>query len=43
MYKGQKQFTANVFYNSSWALFTPDQLKGSEKTVDKTPKISFEE
>ena len=23
MFKGQKQFTANIFFNSSWTLFSP--------------------
>lgn len=31
MYKGQKQFTANIFFNSSWALFSPYLVKGQEK------------
>jgi len=30
-YKGIKQFSANIFFNSSWALFSPltpkDRLK----------------
>lgn len=26
-YKGNKQFTANVFFNSSWALFSPLTIK----------------
>ena len=26
MYNGQRQFNANVFYKSSWALFSTDRL-----------------
>jgi len=26
-YKGIKQFTSNIFFNSSWALFSPIQAK----------------
>ena len=26
-YKGHKQFTANIFFNSSWALFSPLTIK----------------
>lgn len=30
IYKGQRQFTANIFFNSSWALFTPSFSKDTE-------------
>jgi Telomeric single stranded DNA binding POT1/CDC13 len=31
IYKGQKQFNVNVFYNSSWCLFSTDEEKVEEK------------
>jgi hypothetical protein len=33
-YKGIKQFSANIFFNSSWALFSPLTLKDRQKQVD---------
>ena len=32
IYKGQRQFTANIFFNSSWALFSPTFTKENEFT-----------
>jgi len=31
MYKNTKQFTANIFFNSSWALFSPLTIKDNEE------------
>ena len=31
-FKGVKQFTANIFFNSSWALFSPLHPKAEEET-----------
>ena len=33
-YKGIKQFSANIFFNSSWALFSPLSQKDRLKQVD---------
>ena len=33
-YKGVKHFTANIFFNSSWALFYPYAPGFSEKKKD---------
>jgi hypothetical protein len=43
LYNGQRQFNANVFYNSSWALFSTDkksalqEIGGQEPASDLTP------
>lgn len=43
LYNGQRQFNANVFYNSSWALFSTDkksalqEIGGQEPVSDLTP------
>lgn len=41
-YKGIKQFSANIFFNSSWALFSPltpkDRLKQLDEQVDTGSK-----
>lgn len=31
LYNGQRQFNANVFYNSSWALFSTDKKSTLEE------------
>ena len=36
-YKGQKQFTANVFFNSSWAIFHPNTDKNTSKLDEFRP------
>ena len=41
MYKGSKRFTANVFFNSSWALFSPDQVKKQSKELEFRPTQFF--
>ena len=54
LYNKQRQFNANVFYNSSWALFSTDkqsaiqEIQGSESKNENTPfahsgkKFTFE-
>lgn len=37
-YKSQKQFTANIFFNSSWALFPPMAIKNSPKDLEFRPQ-----
>lgn len=43
LYNGQRQYNANVFYNSSWALFSTDkksalqEIGGAEPTNELTP------
>lgn len=37
LYKSQKQFTANVFFNSSWALFSPQTFKNQPKDIEFRP------
>eukprot|EP00347_Sterkiella_histriomuscorum_P003620 403363589 len=34
-FKGVKQFTANVFFNSSWALFSPLNAKQASQDIDE--------
>ena len=36
-YKESKQFTANIFFNSSWALFSPNIVKGQNKQEEFRP------
>ena len=40
-YKGQKQFTANIFFNSSWAIFAPSVPKKSSIDVEFRPYQFF--
>ena len=37
MYKGVKQFTSNIFFNSSWALFSPVSSKDFIKKGQPAP------
>ena len=41
-YKGTKQFSANIFFNASWALFSPltpkDRLKHGDAQVEAVPE-----
>ena len=37
LYKGQKQFTANIFFNSSWAIFHPNIDKNTSKLDEFRP------
>jgi hypothetical protein len=43
LYNHQRQFNANLFYNSSWALFSTDkksalqEIGGAEPTSENTP------
>lgn len=41
MYKGIKQFTANIFFNSSWAMFAPSVPKGQTKDKEFSPTSFF--
>lgn len=50
MYKNTKQFTANIFFNSSWALFSPAprEIKEESKlnnkpSARKSPKATLKE
>jgi hypothetical protein len=36
-YKGVKQFTCNMFFNSSWALFSP-VIKNEEEKAEEMKK-----
>lgn len=40
-YKGSKQFTANVFFNSSWAMFAPSVPKKSSIDIEFRPYQFF--
>ena len=45
-YKGVKQFTCNIFFNSSWALFSPltakDRLKKDDDQVANAQPVANE-
>lgn len=40
-YKGVKQFTSNIFFNSSWALFSPLSSKDFSKKEGKGAKAAL--
>jgi hypothetical protein len=43
MFKDVKQFTANIFFNSSWALFSPLQGRYQTEQQEETKVYEIKE
>jgi len=40
IYNNQRQFNANIYYNSSWALFSQDKVVKTDES-EKTGSLSY--